>query len=122
MNIALCDDMPIFREILEMQINEYKAKYNIHFNIAHFNSGEELIKSFNENMSFFNLFFLDYHMKKLTGLDTALYIRRYDQKSGIVFVTSETSLCDLNTVNPLRTLIKPVRKEDVYKVLNHSLS
>lgn len=123
-NIALCDDMPIMREILELHLREYESQYNMKFNINHFDSGEDLIDSFNKNMSFFNLFFLDNHMKKLTGLDTALYIRRFNQKPAIVFVTSSNMTDDLditNTTVTIKVLKKPVQKHQVFEVLRQFL-
>ena len=45
------------------------------FNLYEFDSGEEIIEKFDENKKFFDLFFLDNFMKKLTGLQTVLRIR-----------------------------------------------
>jgi len=122
LNIALCDDMPVLRGILEMLIHEYEAENNIKFNIYHFDSGEDLLEKFDENKTFFNIFFLDYYMKELTGLETALHIRRHDKKCGIVFVTSSIKRNELMTVNPLRILSKSPKKEEIFDILDGMIS
>lgn len=122
MNIAICDDIPVLRGILEMLLHEYETENKLKLNIFHFDSGEELLEKYEDNKSFFDIFFLDYYMKKLTGLDTALHIRRYDRKCNIVFVTSSVKRYELLVADPLRILSKPVQKEDVFAVLNGVLS
>lgn len=122
LNIALCDDMPVLREVLEMHIHEYETEKKTKFNIYQFDSGEELLEKFEEDKSFFDVFFLDYYMKKLTGLETALHIRRYDKKCGIVFVTSALKRNELMVAEPLRILAKPPEREDVFEILDGILS
>lgn len=122
LNIALCDDIPVLRGILETLIHEYEAEYNIKFDIYQFDSGEELLKKYEKSKTFFDVFFLDYYMKKMTGLDTALHIRNYDKKCNIVFVTSSIKRYELLAADPMRILSKPVHKEDVYAILNRVIS
>lgn len=122
LKIALCDDTPILREILETLIHEYETENDIKFNIYQFDSGEELLKKYEENKTFFDVFFLDYYMKKMTGLETALHIRHYDKRCNIVFVTSSFKRYELLEADPLRILSKPVQKADVFAILNGVLS
>ncbi len=122
LKIAICDDIPELRLILEMLLHEYEAENKLKFNIFQFDSGEELLEKYEENKVFFDIFFLDYHMKKLTGLDTALQIRSYDRQCNIVFVTSTLKRYELLAADPLRILSKPIQKEDVFAVLNRVLS
>lgn len=122
LKIALCDDIPVLREMLETLIHEYETENNIKFNIYQFDSGEELLRKYEENKTYFDVLFLDYYMKKLTGLDTAMRIRRYDKKCNIVFVTSSVKRYELLDADPLRILSKPVQKVDVYAILNRVLS
>lgn len=122
LNIALCDDMPELRRMLQVLINEYETENKTKFNIYQFGSGEELLEKYEEDRSFFDIYFLDYYMKCLTGLDTALHIRRYDKNCCIVFVTSSVKRYELLAADPLRILSKPVHKEDVFAILNGVLS
>lgn len=122
LNIALCDDIPVLRETLETLIHEYETENDIKFNIYQFDSGEELLREYEDNKTFFDIFFLDYYMKKMTGLDTALHIRHYDKKCNIIFVTSSIKRYELLEADPLRILSKPVHKEDIFSILNGVLS
>lgn len=122
LNIALCDDIPLLREILQIYINEYGNIHNISFNICHFDSGEELLDKYIKKEHFFDLYFLDYYMKDLTGLETALEIRKYDKKCSIVFVTSANILIGLQSANPMRILLKPVEEGDIFSILDEFLS
>lgn len=122
LNIALCDDMPVFRDMLEMLIHEYETEHNIKFNLYQFGSGEELLEKHHENKAFFNLFFLDYHMKKLTGFDTAMQIRSYDKKCRIVFVTSTINKYGLSLAKPMKIINKPVERNEIFGILNEIVS
>lgn len=118
-NIALCDDRPVLRQMLETMIHGYEAENKVRFRICHFDSGEALLEQFQENKTCFELIFLDQCMKKLSGIATALRIRKYDPACNIVFCTaSELPSCQFAAVSPLTVLSKPVSMEDIYAVLD----
>lgn len=121
LNIVICDDMPILREYLEMLIHLYEEENGTQFNLYQFDSGEELLDKFDEHKICFDLIFMDYYMKKLTGVETAMHIRHHDTACNIVFLTSSDSRYEFMSVKPLQILSKPVQKEDVYKILNKVL-
>ena len=122
LNIVICDDMPIMRDDLDKIIRGYEIENDAQFNICQFENGEELIKKFDEDNTYFDLFFLDYYMKKLTGVETALHIRRYNTKCHIVFVTSSDSRYEFMKASPLQILQKPAKRESVYQILSKVLS
>ena len=70
-NIDICDDFPINCDIIETLIRQYGEENNHIFNILTFSSGEELIDVISRESVSFNLLFLDYYLKKLTGLESA---------------------------------------------------
>ncbi|WP_199698307.1 MULTISPECIES: response regulator [unclassified Dehalobacter] len=117
-NIAICDDMPILREVLAEMIHTYEAEKNIKFNLCEFGSGEELLETFDRDKKYFDVFFLDNRMKKLTGVDIALHVRQYDRDCHIVFVTASDTQYAFMSAAPLKILRKPAQKEDVYKILD----
>jgi len=127
LNIGICDDFPIFCELIESFIRKFGEKNNNIFNIWRFNSGEELIDMLhNENVSF-DLVFLDYYMKKLTGLETAKTIRqlelsKFKAACNIVFVTSMDNTYELMSVQPLRVIHKPVSELIINEILTHVLT
>lgn len=117
-NIVICDDMPILREVLAEMIHAYEAEKNIKYNLCEFGSGEELLETFDRDKKYFDVFFLDNRMKKLTGVDTALHIRQYNTDCHIVFVTASDTQYEFMSAAPLKILRKPAQKEDVYNILN----
>lgn len=126
-NIAICDDFPVFREIIETFIRQYAEKSNNIFNIWQFDSGEELIDLLNKENISFDLLFLDCFMKKLTGLETAKRIRQLEHNGfrpacSIVFVTSSDNTYDLMSVQPLKVVRKPVSQVIINEILAHVLS
>lgn len=122
LNIALCDDMPVLRDVLEMVIHEYETENNVQFRIFHFDSGEELLEKYREGHINFDLLFLDNHMKKLTGIKTALFIRKYNESCHIVFVTANDDQHKFMAAAPLAILLKPARKELIFEVLDKVLA
>lgn len=123
LDIAICDDMPILRDMLEMLIHEYETDNNVRFRVNQFGSGEELIEKYIKGAADFDLLFLDNYMKKTTGIQTALSIRKkYSPSCNIVFVTSSALRHEFMKAAPLAILRKPVQKECIYEVLNMVLA
>lgn len=123
LNIAICDDRPIQRKLLNLLIHEYEEQNGVRFNLYEFDSGEEIIEKFDENKNFFDFFFLDNFMKKLTGLQTALRIREDNTACHIVFVTASDKQLQNSfmAASPLEILFKPLQQEDINKILDKVL-
>lgn len=122
LNISICDDFPVFCEQMEASIRQYGEKNNNTFNIWRFGSGEELIDLLCKEDVSFDLVFLDYLMKKLTGLETAKRIRQLELSKSrpacnIVFVTSMDNIYELMSVDPLRIIRKPANQETIDEIL-----
>ncbi|HEY8499986.1 MAG TPA: response regulator [Clostridia bacterium] len=117
--IGICDDVPILQDVIESYIRAYEKQHGLSFQINKFSSGEELIKEY-ENGGSYDLLFLDQKMKELTGLETALKIRKLHSPDscGIVFVTSSDNHYQFRTVQPLKVISKPVSMETISEVLN----
>jgi CheY-like chemotaxis protein len=127
MNIGICDDFPINCDIIETLIRQYGEENNHIFNILTFSSGEELIDVISRESVSFNLLFLDYYMKKLTGLETAKKIRQLELTGskpacGIVFVTATDNAYELMSVHPIRIIRKPISPEIINSILTCVLS
>ena len=122
LNIGICDDKLIQRKYLMMLIQEYETENDVRFKLYQFDSGETLIEKFNEDKEFFDLFFLDNYMKGMTGLETALHIRRDNTACHIIFATASDEANAFMTASPLQILSKPVQKEDVKSILNKVLA
>ena len=122
LNIGICDDRPIFREYMMILIHEYEAENEVRFNLYQFDNGEALIEEFNKDKDYFDLFFLDNHLCGITGLETALYIRRNNRECQIVFATASDKLDTFMVVSPLQILSKPVQQEDINAILENVIA
>jgi DNA-binding LytR/AlgR family response regulator len=124
LNIAICDDTIMLRDIFEQLVHEYEDIHRVRFNIFRFASGEELLQKFDKDYKFADLFFLDYFMKAINGIETAKRIRQKNSACDIVFVTSAASenLYEFTQVLPLEILPKPADKEKVFDILTTEIS
>ena len=115
MNVAVCDDDAVFREMLVCEIKSYSEHNSVEMNIASFSSGLELMISETE----YNLIFLDYKMGIMNGLETAKKLRNKGVKCPIIFVTSYNEIVyDVFEVNAFRFITKPVESEVLRKALD----
>lgn len=122
LNIGICDDGALQRALVMLLIHEYENKRGVKFNLYQFSSGEDLLEEFNEDRNYFDLFFLDNRMKNITGLETASYIRQYNNACHIIFITASDVQDGFKVVAPLQVLIKPAQQEDITKILDTVLA
>ncbi len=118
MKIGICDDIPILREVIESYVRVFEVKKGTSLRTFQYSCGEELVEDYTKGNTF-DILFLDQHMKKLTGLETAKIIRQYQtpEHCGIVFVTSAGAHYPFQSVKPLRILRKPVSNVDIDNIL-----
>ena len=120
MNIAICDDLEIDRKILIDMINKYFTEHTSLVNISTYNNGEDLISDFKHKN--FDLVFLDIYMYNLNGIDTAKEIRKKDDNSILVFITTSSDFAlDAYGLDALQYLIKPVTYDKIKKILDKCL-
>lgn len=90
--------------------------------IYEFSSGEGLLRWTGQHPGEMDLLFLDIEMQALNGMDTARKIRETDKQLVIVFVTGYRDyVFDGYSVGALDYLLKPVREEQLEKVLKRAL-
>ena len=69
MKIAVCDDEPIFLEMIRKELEQYYKSLDVM--IETFHSGEDLLRVIKRNPQIYRCIFLDIEMPGLSGLDTA---------------------------------------------------
>ena len=106
LKIAVCDDEEQFRKIVGKYIEVFLTKQFIDFHIDYFQSGVEFA-GLEEEMSQYDVAFLDISMDKLDGIEVAKRLRKYSDKVIIVFITAflDYSL-EGYKVNAIRYLLK----------------
>lgn len=83
--IAICDDEQYFLERIEKMLQLYGKKTGQQLYIKKFTQSIHLMDSLNEE---FQIYFLDLQMPIMDGFELAQIIRRFDDRSTIIFVTS----------------------------------
>lgn len=117
--IAICEDNKEQQNHLEKLILSQEKKDS--FEIHKFDSGENLIKEVDAGQSF-PIILLDMKMKELDGIQTAEAIRKRNEKSIIIIVTSILEYAvDGYSVDAFDFILKPVAQDKFGKVFRKAI-
>lgn len=86
-HIAICDDEKEFVTYLTDLLDRYAAETGEEIKVTAYYDGMELIEKYDTSIE---LIFLDIQMRLMDGLRAAEYVRRMDEKVGIIFLTTLT--------------------------------
>lgn len=113
MKIAVCEDNNKERKALCEQIKTAMARQDVEAEIEEFGTAEELLKA--AKKIFFSMFFLDFLLPGISGMDAALKLRREGNYSPVVFttVTKDYLSQSFSSVWAVHYLLKPVEQEGV---------
>ncbi|MCL2717621.1 MAG: LytTR family DNA-binding domain-containing protein [Lachnospiraceae bacterium] len=118
--IAICDDEYIYTAKTEKIIKNILYEKGIsNYEINIFHSGIEL-NELKHGISEYHLVFIDIHMDRQNGFDTAKNIRKYDEDIFIVFITafSDYSL-EGYKFDALRFIVKDSLKEMLWECMEN---
>ncbi len=87
LKIAICEDETEYRNRFIGTVRDCLEELKIGHDIDEYESGEALCAAVSKIMEY-NVIFLDIKMKEIDGIETAGFIRRYNENVIIVFVTS----------------------------------
>ena len=117
--IAICDDSQADAEYIAKLVKEW-AKDRIVI-IKSFPSAEAFMFNYTEEKDY-DVLLLDIEMGKMDGVTMAKAIRQDNESVQIVFITGYSEyIADGYDVAALHYLIKPVKKEQLWSVLDLSL-
>lgn len=113
--VAVCDDDQDVREEVSRLIREWKPEIQVEC----FESGESFAKTY----ASYHAVFLDIDMKGMNGIETGKWIRKRDRETKIVYLTAyQDYVAGAFGVHAFQYLLKPVKKEDIRKVLEDIFS
>lgn len=120
--VVICEDEISQREKLKEYIHKIFDENKEKVEIIEFESAEELLSS-GIILKEVDIFLLDIKMNGLSGMDLAKMIRKEDDRSEIIFVTSLVEyIQDGYTVRAYRYLLKPIEYEEIKKHLLNCIS
>ncbi len=115
--VMLCDDSPLVRK----KLAEILARIGI-TKIIHTEDGEQAINEYKEKKP--DLVFMDIVMPKKTGIEALREIRAFDSEAKVVMastVGTQGNLIAAIKEGAFEFLQKPVKEEDVLKIINRML-
>ncbi len=109
MNIAVCDDNLIDRELIVDLIEYYFSDKSITYNIEQYENGTNLLYEI-EDGHLYDIIFLDIFMDKLLGIDVAKKLRDINFNGEIIFLTASSDFAvDSYDVGAGGYILKPIR-------------
>lgn len=111
--IVICEDDILQRELLAGYLQQIFNDLGFEYSLIEFSSGEELLNTYPDKV---DILFLDIQMDKLTGIEAARKIRKFDNNVEIVFTTAIIDyIHEGYEVKAYRYLLKPLKYECILK-------
>lgn len=116
LRIAICDDMPIFLQEIQTQLNNWKDRPCV-LHIDTYTAADALLKA--HQLAPYDIILMDIVMPLLNGIEAARELRQTDSSVPIVFLTNSTDFAvDAFAVRANHYLLKPVDASMLYQCLN----
>ena len=121
MNIAICDDNLIDREIVSQLLALYFSQKSIAYQITLYQEGRTLIQDI-EDGDTYDIIILDIFLGKHLGIDVARKLRKIQYKGDIIFLTvSSDYAVESYDVEASGYLLKPHSFAKLCRVMDHIL-
>ena len=120
-SFAICENEPVQAEWLQFLLEEYAEvrRYSLH--ISAWESAEAFLFHYAENKQV-DVILLDIQMHEMNGMEMARQLRQKNDKTSLVFITGMTEyIGEGYGVEAVDYLIKPVKKETLFQVLDRTL-
>ena len=115
---AMCDDDLPFAEQLRELVISYAKEQHIDVQAETFASAEELIAEIEQGAGF-EILFLDIEMGKMNGIELGKKLRELSYQTLLIYVSGyDQYLRQLFETEPFRFLSKPLKKDELFSVLD----
>ncbi|MBD5103886.1 MAG: response regulator transcription factor [Ruminococcaceae bacterium] len=116
--IAICDDEQNQIEYISSVVSKWSSQNGCACDINVFNSAEAFLFEYEDNKAY-DILLLDVEMKSITGIELAKRIRKDNNRSEIIFITSHFEFVGEGyEVDALHYLLKPIDDNKLIQVLN----
>ncbi len=122
MNIAICDDDPLYSNMLNIMLEKYADKHNLKdFTVCIYDQADELIDAIQDNKHF-DICILDIMMPGINGIDLGVELRDKNYTGIIIYLTaSKDYALDSYKAKAFNYILKPIVLTDLYKTLDDAL-
>ena len=113
--VGICDDSAIICSYIEQCVMDKSREENIQIETEAWESGESLLKDFQNNY-YVDILFLDIELLSMSGIEVAEFVRRQmnDYDMQIIYISGKESYAfPLIKTQPLDFLIKPLSEEKI---------
>lgn len=115
-NVGICDDDSSILKFIKDTLTSISKAEKLKINIKCFTTGKDLIDFYKISPHKCDILFLDILLDSVNGLDLAKKINAYNFNTKIILISnSKDYILDGYNVNATNYLLKPLRKEDIYK-------
>ena len=119
--IAICDDILTDSQYISALLSQWSDKTGILIQSDTFPSAEAFLFHY-EDQKDYDILLLDIEMNDMDGVTLAKMIRRENESVQIVFITGYSEyISEGYEVSALHYLMKPVREEKLFEVLNRAV-
>lgn len=119
--IAICDDDRATVEMIQSLVADWASIRKLQVHIDAFPSAEAFLFHYADRKDY-DILLLDVEMKSMNGIELAKTIRIENDKVQIVFITGFPDfMAEGYEVAALHYLIKPVKNEKLYEVLDRAM-
>ncbi len=120
-DIAICDDSALEREILEALLKHYCGAHALAYRCTQYADGEKLCYELGDG-GWYDVVFLDIYLPRLLGMDVAHRLREAGYSGAIVFCTTTTEFAPEGfEVEAGGYLIKPIGIESISRTMDRVL-
>lgn len=119
--LGICDDSSADRQLIHAMVNRWTAASGHAAQVDEFESAESFLFHYAEANDY-DILLLDIEMGAMDGVSMAKRLRRDNDAVQIVFITGYSDyIAEGYEVAALHYLIKPVREEKLYSVLDRAV-
>lgn len=121
MRIAICEDTPAEREILEQMLRQALDDARRDAELCLFETGDDMAAAIKRGEAW-DICFLDIYLPKASGVELAEAVRAAHDQTVLVFTTTSTEhMADGFRVGAVHYLVKPFSQSDVDEALARAL-
>ena len=119
--IAVCDDEKKYLDGSAMLLSEYATARNTRFSVDQFENPSDFLDKLDQGEKYY-IYLLDVYMPGLTGVSVATELRRRNDESPVIFLTSSRDhAVEAFGVGATHYLLKPYTRDDFFAAMDKAM-